>query len=120
MEAIGSEVVGFDDDGLELWRHRMEQPQVRVMRADLDNDGWLEVRAVLWAGARLWWDETSEADTRVRSMDYSEDGAAVGCLVRWRRGRSRDDDPDAMRVFVDNNSDAAGICQHVVADMISG
>ena len=46
VEAIGSEIVGFDGDGVELWRHRMDQPQLKVMRADLDGDGVDEVLVV--------------------------------------------------------------------------
>lgn len=69
----------------------------------------INLGTTLWAGARLWWDETSEADTRVRSVDFAEDGDAVGCLVRWRRGISRADDPPAMRMTIESNPDAAGI-----------
>ncbi len=75
----------------------------------------LEIRNALWAGARLWWDETSEADTRVQSMDYAEDGDAVSCLTRWRRGVGRDGDADAMRRFVENNPDSAGIGRAALA-----
>ncbi|MEX1310474.1 MAG: serine/threonine-protein kinase [Candidatus Sulfomarinibacteraceae bacterium] len=84
-----------------------------------DPDGF-EVKGVLWAGARLWWDETSEADARVVSLDYSEDGDAIGCLVRWRRGASRADDADAMRLFVENNPDAAGIGRVALAAALLG
>ena len=84
-----------------------------------DPDG-PEVKTVLWAGARLWWDETSEADARVVSLDYCEDGDATGCLVRWRRGASRTDDPDAMRLFVDNNPDVAGIGRAALAAALLG
>jgi len=74
-----------------------------------DSPERFDVRTALWAGARLWWDEGTEANSRVRSMDYCEDGDAVACLIRWRRNDSRSDDPDAMRAFVETNPDAAGI-----------
>jgi tetratricopeptide (TPR) repeat protein len=80
----------------------------------------LEIRNAMWAGARLWWDENSDADTRVRSTDYAEDGDAVAGLVRWRRRVSRDGDPDAMRLFVANNPDAAGIGQAALAAALVG
>jgi len=80
----------------------------------------LEVRAAMWAGARLWWDETSEADTRVRSTDYAEDGDAVACLARWRRGETRVADDEAMRLFIDNNPDAAGIGRSALAAALLG
>ncbi len=85
-----------------------------------DDPEGLEVRTTLWAGVRLWWDEISEADTRVRSLDYVEDGDAVGCLNRWRRGDSRDGDPDEMRLFVDNNPDASGIGRAALAAALVG
>lgn len=74
-----------------------------------DSSERFDVRTVLWAGARLWWDEGTEADSRVRSLDYTEDGDAVACLIRWRMKDSRPVDPDAMRSFIDTNPDAAGI-----------
>lgn len=74
-----------------------------------------DVTTTLWAGVRLWWDETSEADTLVRSVDYAEDGDAVACLARWRRGTSRPGDVDAMRAFVESNPDAAGIGRAALA-----
>jgi len=80
----------------------------------------LEIRNAMWAGARLWWNESSDADTRVRSADYAEDGDAVAGLARWRRGSSRDGDPDAMRLFVANNPDAAGIGQAALAAALVG
>jgi len=85
-----------------------------------DAPGRLETRTAMWAGARLWWDESSEADTRVRSMDYAEDGDAVACLVRWRRGETRVADDEAMRLFIDNNPDAAGIGGPALAAALLG
>jgi len=85
-----------------------------------DSPERLDVRAAVWAGARLWWDESSSADARVRSMDYVEDGDAVSCLIRWRRGESRGDDPEAMRLLIENNPDAAGIGRAALAAAILG
>jgi tetratricopeptide (TPR) repeat protein len=85
-----------------------------------DSPGRYEVRTTLWAGARLWWDEGAEANSRVRSMDYCEDGDAVACLIRWRRDDSRLGDPDAMRAFVENNPDAAGIGHAALAAALLG
>ncbi|MEE4270753.1 MAG: serine/threonine-protein kinase [Thermoanaerobaculales bacterium] len=63
----------------------------------------------LAVNARLWWDETSDADGGVGSVDYAEEADAVACLVRWRRGSARAGDPDAMELFVENNPDFKGI-----------
>ena len=65
--------------------------------------------AVMWAGARLWWDEPTSADAMVRSADLAEDGDAVACLVRWRRGDSSIDDSERMRRFIVSNPDSEGI-----------
>ncbi|HSN55206.1 MAG TPA: serine/threonine-protein kinase [Candidatus Sulfomarinibacteraceae bacterium] len=73
------------------------------------------VATTLWAGVRLWWDETSEADTRVGSVDYAEDGDAVACLARWRRGASRPGDVEGMRLFIESNPDVAGIGRAALA-----
>ncbi len=80
----------------------------------------VEISNAMWAGARLWWGEGSDADTRVRSTDYAEDGDAVACLVRWRRGTGRAGDPGAMAVFIENNPDAAGIGRAALAAALLG
>jgi Protein kinase domain len=80
----------------------------------------LEIRNAMWAGARLWWDESSDADTRVRSTDYAEDGDAVACLIRWRRGTGRGSDPSAMSIYIENNPDAAGIGRAALAAALVG
>ena len=80
----------------------------------------LDIRNAMLAGARLWWDESSDADTRVRSTDYAEDGDAVACLVRWRRGTGRGSDPEAMSIYIENNPDTAGIGRAALAAALVG
>jgi hypothetical protein len=80
----------------------------------------VDLSSTLWAGVRLWWDEASEADTRVESVDYVEEGDAVACLTRWRRGASLAGDVDAMRRFVELNPDAAGIGRAALAAALVG
>jgi len=75
---------------------------------------------VLRAGARLWWDETSDADTRVRSTDIAEDGDAVACLARWRQGTTAVNDDRMMLAFIDANPDAAGLGRAALAAALLG
>lgn len=46
VEVVGSEIVGYGEDGAELWREVLEEPLVELLRADLDGDGNDEVLAV--------------------------------------------------------------------------
>ena len=66
-----------------------------------------ELRAAVEARAHLWWDRPSAGDCRARSFDIVPDGAAMACLARWRLGRTRPDDPQAMEVALRTNPDAA-------------
>lgn len=61
----------------------------------------------LWARARLWWDESIEPDTEVRSSVFAPAGDALACLVRWRLGRTAPDDPELMEKSLELNPDAA-------------
>lgn len=63
--------------------------------------------AALWARAHVWWDTLSESDLSVGSWEYAPDGGAMACLGRWRLGRTRPDDPEAMRLLTKENPDAA-------------
>jgi hypothetical protein len=80
----------------------------------------VDLSSTLWAGVRLWWDEASEADTRVESVDYVEEGDAVACLARWRRGASRPGDVDEMRALAELNPDVAGIGRAALAAALLG
>ncbi|MGV8040528.1 MAG: serine/threonine-protein kinase [Thermoanaerobaculaceae bacterium] len=64
-------------------------------------------RRVIEARARLWWDQASEADTSLASDDLVPEGEAVACLVRWRLGRTRADDPEVMIDAARRSPDAA-------------
>lgn len=116
MVSPESRRAGFDAPQLML-RVAMEGRDVELFESSVafltglfrDSSERYDVRTVLWAGARLWWDEGTEADARVNSLDYTEDGDAVACLTRWRRNGSRPADPDAMGIFIETNPDAAGI-----------
>lgn len=127
MDEGGSRRAGFDAPHLML-RVAIEGREVELFDSAAsflvslfrDSPERLDIRAALVAGARLWWDECSEADSRVRSMDYAEDGDAVGCLIRWRRGGSLQGDAGAMRIFIETNPDAAGIGQAALAAALLG
>jgi hypothetical protein len=71
--------------------------------------------AAMLAGARLWWDEATSADASVESADLAEEGDAVACLVRWRRGSSLVDDVECMRGFIVNNPESEGIGRAALA-----
>jgi len=71
--------------------------------------------AVMWAGARLWWDEATSADAAVESVDLAEEGDAVASLVRWRRGSSRPGDAESMRRFIVNNPESEGLGRAALA-----
>jgi hypothetical protein len=60
----------------------------------------------LMARVRLWWDEPTDADCHVATVDLDADGDAVGCLARWRLGRSESDDVDRMRSSIARNPDS--------------
>ncbi|MBI4916233.1 MAG: serine/threonine protein kinase [Acidobacteria bacterium] len=65
------------------------------------------VAAALWAEARLWWDQATEADGSVRSWVVVPEGEAIACLARWRRATLHTTDADAMRRFIEDTPDAA-------------
>jgi len=71
--------------------------------------------AAMRAGARLWWDEATAADATVESADFAEEGDAVACLVRWRRGLSRPGDAERMRRFIVSNPESEGIGRAALA-----
>lgn len=53
-----------------------------------------------WARARLWWDEATAADSRIRSSPLADEGEAVACLARWRLGQASAADAAAMDEYV--------------------
>ena len=67
-------------------------------------------QAELRARADLWWDDLHDEDCEVRSFDTAPDGEAVACLARWRLGKTRPTDPDAMADAAKRNPDAAMEC----------
>ena len=67
-------------------------------------------QAEVRARADVWWDEVHDEDCNVRSYDTTPDGDAVACLARWRLGRTRPDDPDAMTAAAKRSPDAAVEC----------
>ncbi len=69
-----------------------------------------ELVASVEARANLWWDQPRDGDCRARSFDLVPDGAAIGCLARWRLGRGRPDDAELMRAALATSPDAAAEC----------
>ncbi len=67
-------------------------------------------QAELGARADLWWDDLHDEDCEVRSFDTAPDGEAVACLARWRLGKTRPKDPDAMADAAKRNPEAATEC----------
>ena len=63
-------------------------------------------RRSLAARARLWWDESTEADCDVRLVDLDADGDAVACLARWRLGQIGANDVELMRRSIEMNPDS--------------
>jgi hypothetical protein len=68
----------------------------------------------------LWWDQVVEGDTAVASWAYAPEGEAVACLARWRLGRTRPEDPQAMAEAIDANPDAADEGQLALAAALLG
>ena len=65
---------------------------------------------VLDARARLWWNESIQADTQLGSYDLAPDGEAMACLTRWRLHEIQPGDVAAMTDSLQRNPDAAGEC----------
>jgi len=63
----------------------------------------------LWARTRLWWDESTAVDCSTTATQLDAGGDAVGCLARWRLGRSDPGDVESMERSIDLNPDSAGI-----------
>jgi len=63
----------------------------------------------LWARTRLWWDESTPFDCSTKTTQLAADGDAVGCLARWRLGRTAPDDVVAMERSIELNPDSGGI-----------
>ncbi len=76
---------------------------VRLDRRDAETARLAEA---FWARAHLWWDEIKPADLQAETFNYEPAGAALACLCRWRRGRSRPGDVDRMKRLVAANPDA--------------
>ncbi len=65
---------------------------------------------ILDARARLWWNESIQADTRLGSYDLAPEGEAIACLARWRLHEIQPGDVAAMTDSLRRNPDAAGEC----------
>ncbi|MEE4274157.1 MAG: serine/threonine-protein kinase [Thermoanaerobaculales bacterium] len=111
-----------------LLRVAMESRDRALFRAGVEflnmwypmESGGPRTNAAFWATARLWWDESTASDADVGSADFVEEGDAVACLVRWRRGESRPDDVEVMRRFIVTNPESAGIGRSaLVASLIA-
>ena len=78
---------------------------------DLSNLGYTStVEEVLHARARLWWNESIQADTHLGSYDLAPEGEAIACLARWRLHEIQPGDVAAMSDSLKRNPDAAGEC----------
>ncbi|HQT95898.1 MAG: hypothetical protein B7Z61_02170 [Acidobacteria bacterium 37-71-11] len=67
-------------------------------------------QAELRARADLWWNDLHDEDCEARSFDTAPDGEAIACLARWRLGKTRPTDPDAMADAAKRNPDATMEC----------
>ena len=77
----------------------------------LSNIGYTSsVGEVLSARARLWWNESIQADTHLGSYDLAPEGEAIACLARWRLHEIQPGDVAAMTDSLRRNPDAAGEC----------
>ncbi|MGA9750811.1 MAG: serine/threonine-protein kinase [Acidobacteriota bacterium] len=77
----------------------------------LSNIGYTSsVGEVLSARARLWWNESIQADTHLGSYDLAPEGEAIACLARWRLHEIEPGDVAAMTDSLRRNPDAAGEC----------
>ena len=63
----------------------------------------------LWARTRLWWDESTVVDCSTKTTQLAADGDAVGCLARWRLGRTGRDDVGLVERSIGLNPDSAGL-----------
>jgi tetratricopeptide (TPR) repeat protein len=63
----------------------------------------------LWARTRLLWDESTVVDCSTKTTQLAADGDAVGCLARWRLGRTNPDDVVLMERSIELNPDGAGL-----------
>jgi tRNA A-37 threonylcarbamoyl transferase component Bud32 len=88
-------------------RPKLEEALDLVGRSDSPTSRNADVAAVVQARARLWWNEPSSVDERVRSNVYTPEGDAIASLARWRLGHPRPDEIDAMRALIKAAPDAA-------------
>ena len=76
---------------------------VNALSAGLEGGGWT---SALLARADLWWDRPTDTDENVHAWIHAPDGDAVAVLCRWRHGKNRTEDPDAMHRGAKDNPDA--------------
>jgi hypothetical protein len=88
-------------------RPEFEKALDLVGRSDTPTSRNADVAAVVQARARLWWDEPSSVDERVRSNVYTPEGDAIAGLARWRLGHSSPGDIATMRALIESAPDAA-------------
>jgi len=69
----------------------------------------------LWARTRLWWDESTAVDCSTKTTQLAADGDAVGCLARWRLGRTAPEDVRSMQRSIELNPDSGGIGRAALA-----
>lgn len=78
--------------------------------ADFSTESRRELLQAFRARARLWLDEPPLAgDLEREAFRYQPEAPALSCLSRWRTGRSRPGDAEAMRSFIATNPDAVDV-----------
>jgi len=88
----------------------VDQVARRLAVADLSTESRRELLQAFRARARLWLDGAPFAgDLEREAFRYQPEAPALSCLFRWRTGRSRPDDPEAMEAFLDANPDAVDV-----------
>ncbi len=78
----------------------------RIVNQQAERIPYPGMETALWARAHLWWDETTELDSRVRSWPLAPAGTAVACLARWRLGRTAPEDVELMAHALATDPDA--------------
>ncbi|HPC82024.1 MAG TPA: protein kinase [Thermoanaerobaculaceae bacterium] len=105
-------------DGAEL--ERAIAAWVRFVNAPTEMHAGLV--PAFWARARLWWDEATAADGRLRSSPFADEGEAVACLARWRLKQASAADAAAMDEYVRAGFEGAplGLAAHAAVLLSTG
>ena len=85
-----------------------------------DSAAAAEIVVTVDARRALWWDRVEAGHGAARSWAFMPEGDAVGCLARWRLGRTGADDPDLMEASAKRYPEAAWACRVAGAAALLG